>query len=169
MERSRRLSVRNKTKADHVYEKWKIDYINMDKKSDSIRDNFDQLFYALFNASTPWEEARDIADDAIKHHLPTASTAKFVWTTKKRFVKLSFKDWTDSWETDIRNKGLASFYVMFPLETEPDKPLPIPQTLTKAKESSIQTDDELNTEDLYNSSKIISKERPWFFGNEDDK
>lgn len=157
------------SKAGHIFEKWCIDYIEMDKKRESIRDNFDQLFYALHNANTPWEKAREIADDAIKHHLPSPSTTKHVYNAKKKFIKLSFKEWSESWEADIRNKGLASFYEFFPLEFETDfKPTKTPRGKAHTLEG-MKTDDDLNEEDFYKSSKLVSKSNPYLFDHGDDK
>lgn len=159
----------SKTKANRIFEKWRVDYVEMDKKRESIRDNFDQLFFALYNANIPWEESRDIADDAIKHHLPSTSTAKFIYAAKKRFTKLSFKEWKESWEEDIRNKGLASFYDLFPLEDEPEKPAPTKRATGKANSlKGMKTDDDLNAEDFYKSSKLVTRDNPRLFGNEDD-
>ena len=158
--------MKSKTKASHIYEKWCVDYVDMDKKRDSIRDNFDQLFFELFNASVSWEEARELAEDAIKHHLPSSSTAKHIWSLKKKFIKLQFKEWVESWEQDIRNKGLASFYDLFPLENNtPDKPLPTKKVRAK-KTQGMQTEDELNAEDFYNSTKLVTKENPLLFGGD---
>jgi len=162
--------LKSKTKANHIFEKWRVDYVEMDKKRGSIRDNFDQLFFALYNAAIPWEESREIADDAIKHHLPSASTAKFIYAAKRRYTKLSFKEWVESWEEDIRNKGLASFYDLFPLEEEPDKPVPTKKTRTKADSlEGIKTDDDLNEDDFYKSSKTISRNSPFLFGDGENK
>ena len=162
--------MKSKTKASRIFEKWRIDYIKMDKKRENIRDNFDQLFIALYNAAIPWEESREIADDAIKHHLPSKSTAKFIYAAKKRYTKLSFSEWVDSWEEDISNKGLASFYDLFPLEDEPDKPVPVKKTSSKANSlEGIKTDDELNAEDFYKSSKLVTKDNPYLFDHGDDK
>jgi hypothetical protein len=155
-----------KNKAEHVYEKWCVDYVKMDKKRESIRDNFDQLFFALYNESVSWEDARNIADEAIKHHLPTASTAKHIWGLKKKFIRLSYKEWVESWEEDIRNKGLASFYDMFPLESNAPKKEPPPKTTRAKKTEGIKTDDELNAEDFYNSTKLVTKDNPRLFGGD---
>ena len=162
--------MKSKTKANRIYEKWRVDYVDMDKKRESIRDNFDQLFISLYNAAIPWEESREIADEAIKHHLPSASTAKFIYAAKKRYTKLSFKEWVTSWEEDIRNKGLASFYELFPLDEEPDKPVPVKKASSKANSlEGIKTDDDLNEEDFYKSSKSVSRSSPFLFGHGDDK
>lgn len=162
--------MKSKTKASRIFEKWRVDYVEMDKKRESIRDNFDQLFFALYNAAIPWEESREVADDAIKHHLPSASTAKFIYAAKKRYTKLSFKEWVESWEVDITNKGLASFYDLFPLEDEPDKPTPVKKVTGKANSlEGIKTDDELNAEDFYKSSKLVTKDSPYLFDHGDDK
>lgn len=160
--------MKSKTKANRIFEKWKVDYVEMDKKRESIRDNFDQLFVALYNAAIPWEESREIADDAIKHHLPSKSTAKFIYAAKKRYTKLSFPDWVASWEEDIRNKGLASFYELFPLDEEPKKPIPVKKKQSKADtKEGVKTDDDLNEEDFYKSSKIVSRNNPLLFGSGD--
>jgi len=162
--------VKSKTKASRIFEKWRVDYVEMDKKRESIRDNFDQLFIALYNAVIPWEEAREIADDAIKHHQPSASTAKFIYAAKKRYTKLSFKEWVESWQADITNKGLASFYDLFPLEDEPNKPVPVKKATGKSNTlEGIKTDDELNAEDFYKSSKLVTKDSPYLFDHGDDK
>lgn len=161
--------MKSKTKAAHIFEKWRVDYVEMDKKRENIRDNFDQLFFALYNAAIPWEESREIANDAIKHHLPSTSTAKFIYAARKRYTKLSFKEWVESWEADISNKGLASFYDLFPLEDEPNKPIPVKKATGKANTlEGMKTDDDLNEEDFYKSSKTVSRNNPFLFGNEDD-
>lgn len=160
--------MKSKAKANRIFEKWRVDYVEMDKKRESIRDNFDQLFVALYNAAIPWEESREVADDAIKHHLPSVSTAKFIYAAKKRYTKLSFKEWVASWEEDIRNKGLAAFYDMFPLDDEPEKPAPVKKTVARSKPSAgIKTDDDLNEDDFYKSSKLVTKDSPYLFDNED--
>ena len=160
--------MKSKTKANHIFEKWRVDYVEMDKKRESIRENFDQLFIALYNATIPWEESREIADDAIKYHLPSTSTAKFIYAAKKRFTKLSFKEWVESWEADITNKGLASFYDVFPLEDEPDKPLPTKKAGKVNSLKGMQSDDELNADDFYKSSKLVTKDNPRLFGKGGD-
>jgi hypothetical protein len=161
--------VSKKIKANRIYEKWKVDFVNMDKKRDSIRDNFDQLFYALYCATIPWDMAREIVDDAVAHHLPTPSTIKYVWNARKQHIKLPYKDWLDNWKDDIRNKALASFYEYFPLDEEPEVPPPLSQTKNthsnnkKTQNQGLKTDDELNEEDFYQSSKLFTRDTPFLF------
>lgn len=162
-------------KAKRIFEKWKVDYIAMDKKMSSVRSNFDELFYALYIASISFDTAYDYVDDAVAHHLPSASTAKYVWNIKKNSVKktspdMTYKEWLDRWKEDIRIKALASFYELFPIENEIPRDIiskPIKESKTKINES-IKTDDELNEEDFYKSSKIFSKDKPFIFLDEED-
>ena len=75
----------------------------------------------------------------------------------------------ESWKDDITNKGLASFYDLFPLEDQPDKPVPVKKATGKANTlEGVKTDDDLNADDFYKSSKMVTRDNPRLFGNEDD-
>lgn len=164
----RRLNVSKKTKANRIFEKWKVDFVKMDKKRENMRENFDQLFYSLYAASIPYDIAREIVDDAVGYSLPSHSTAKYVWKVKKPYVKTSYKEWLDGWKDDIRNKALAAYYELYPIEEKDILPPPLPTKKTRKTQKGIATDDELNEEDFYNSSKKVTRENPFFFTERGD-
>jgi hypothetical protein len=166
--------VTKNVKAKRIYEKWKVDYITMDKKMSSIRGNFDELFHALYIASVSFDDAYEYVDEAVAHHLPPASTAKYVWNIKKSSAKrinpdLTYKEWLDQWKEEIRIKALASFYELFPIENDVPRDI-IAKSIKESNKinKGVKTDDELNEEDFYKSSKVFSRDKPFIFIDKED-
>lgn len=115
-----------------IFNKWKIDFIEFDKKREAVKDNFDSLFYQLFVAAVGFDIAYDIIDDAVAHHLPSESVAKHIWKIRRRHVKTTYGEWLGAWRDSIKKKAYQSFYEFYSVEE------PAVQKITKAtKEGKI--------------------------------
>lgn len=149
----------DRSTARKIFEKWCVDYMDMDKSMENVYNNFAMLFTELDDFRVPWDVARDYADKAIEFHMPSNSTAKFVYKIKNK-THIPFKDWVADWKEAIKQKGLHVFYEVYPIEDEPVK------KSRKLKGDGKKSTDEINSEDFYKSSKLVSKEKPLLFGDE---
>ena len=158
------------TKANRIVDKWKVDLAKLDKKNPSLLDHYDQLFYSLYIAAVEFDIAREIAENIIPLVLPSMSIAKSVWQKRRHAVKMTFPEWLELWKNNIRNDILAAYYEYYPIELGEAKPPPPKQVVKTSKANSLdgmKTDDELNEEDFYRSSKKVTRDNPFIFHKED--
>ena len=111
----------SKRTAKLIFEKWKSDFVNFDKKRDAVRANFDKLFGDLYDASIDFDIAYSYIEDAARRHIPRNDTAKWVWKSMKKFTASSYEDWLNNWREDIKSKCFQSFYDFYEIQ-EADKP-----------------------------------------------
>ena len=105
----------SKKAAKLIFEKWKSEFPNFDKRRDAVRENFDKLFCDLYEASIDFDIAHEIIEEAIKKHLPREDTAQWVWKGIRKHVASTYSEWLESWREDIKSKAFQSFYDFFPL------------------------------------------------------
>ena len=108
---------------DLIYDRWKAALSTKDRKRENTPSNFDDLFEQLFNAGATLDQAKDICAEAIKAHLPSSTTAKFVWNSVRREPKMNgvtFNEFVADWHKDIADAANNSMYIFFPIPPSTD-------------------------------------------------
>lgn len=101
-----------------ILERWVAELPKKDRSKGSLASNFEELFEDLSDASIPFDDAHDIMKEAIKHHYPSKSVAKFTFKNVKRDPNQSFDEWLDGWKKLIDNEATQAFYAFYKVDGE---------------------------------------------------
>lgn len=111
----------NKT-ADLILQQWVASLKTRDRSRKAVPDNFDELFSDLKKAGVPFDDAHELLTTAIKAHLPSKSTVRYVWTNNKALhsVHAGEKEFTDDWNDCIKSAATDAFFSNYPLKINDD-------------------------------------------------
>jgi hypothetical protein len=114
---------------DLILEEWIANLKNKDRSAANVETNFEELFEALKRANATFDDAHNLLPKAIKAHLASPIVIRRTYKLKKQQGKIdvSEKEFTDTWNKDIADKGTAAMYHVFPRpkpkdEDEDDEP-----------------------------------------------
>lgn len=102
--------------SQHIFQKWAAELRNKDRKWDSVRPNFEDLFFEMFKSDIPFEVAHDFLKPATSKHLPNLATAKHTWNRvkgSKENTGLTFQEWFANWKQGIEDTGTEAFYSIY--------------------------------------------------------
>lgn len=108
----------SKAKANRIFEKWKVYLINADRGYDAISGNFDELFYDLAKADIKADTAKVFLGLATKEHLPAPAMAKWTYKRMDKNIVGTYEEFMANWTKNITDKATASYYAMFPFDSE---------------------------------------------------
>lgn len=128
-----------------ILEQWIAELKNKDRSAPAVEGNFEELFEALKRANASFDEAHALLPRAIKAHQPSTGLARNQYKHRAGSVKMSGlteKEFIDSWNKDISDKGTNAFYSVFPRpknsDEEDDDPEPKVYGSMSAKEYKLQ-------------------------------
>ena len=104
-----------------ILERWVSELANKDRSKSSLSNNFEELFYDMFKAHVPFETAHDTLKDAISHHFPSHSVAKYTFKNARRDPNQTFAEFLDGWKKLITDEATQAFYSFYSVEGENTK------------------------------------------------
>lgn len=106
----------NSRKAALIFNQWKAELVSKDRTFKNVLNNFDDLFYSLFTASVPFDEAHNLIKDAVSEHMFSKKNAEYAYGRVKRQVRKSFEDFTADWKKGIEDKANQAFFNWYQIE-----------------------------------------------------
>lgn len=158
----------DKTVAKFIYERW-ITAIKSEDKRGNMKPTFEVLAADLFAAGVAFEIANDMLKQAAKDLYPNNSIIKKVYAVSNARKWSSLIEFTANWHKKLDETALASFYEYYDIEgIDPNKLAPTKKLkVLKQEAEGMVSDDELNQEDFWKSTKLVTKSNPWLFDKED--
>lgn len=101
-----------------ILERWVADLPNKDRSRANLSNNFEELFYDLYKANIPFDVAHGLLKEAIGHHFPSQSTAKWTYRNVRRDPNQTFAEFLDSWKKIIADSATQAFYSFYQVEGE---------------------------------------------------
>jgi|SRR5581483_176642 len=106
----------DETLANHILKKWEGELRSKDRGWDSVRPNFEELFFDLYKNNVPFEIAHGMLNQAIAAHFPNHFSANKTWNRVKKSEQYSgttFKEFLDDWKKGIHDQGMEAFYSIY--------------------------------------------------------
>ena len=104
-----------------ILERWVSELPQKDRSKNNLSNNFEELFYDMFKASIPFDSAHGLLKEAIAHHFPTQSVAKFTYKNTRRDPNQTFAEFLDGWKKLIADEATKAFYAFYQVEGEDAK------------------------------------------------
>ena len=113
----------NDTKnAKLVFQEWKAKLAGMDRSISSVSDNFDELFFGMYNQGVKYDAAHTHLKDAISAHMFSQSQAKWTYKNSKMSAKgKTFKEFVEDWQKLIDDLACQSFFQFYSLKDNDEK------------------------------------------------
>jgi hypothetical protein len=158
----------DKSRAKLILERWLINIKREDRKHDKMPGIFDSLAAQLFAAGIEFDAAYDLVKTGSKMMYPATETVKIVYNRSKK--RSSLQEFTKTWQESLDKSALEAFYTYYDIEgIDPTKIAPTKKvSVVKTEEpGGMVTEDELNEEDFWKSTKSVSRAKPWLFDDEE--
>ncbi len=160
----------DKMTAKHILERWNVSIKREDRKHENMQPLFEQLASQLFAAGVSFEISHDLMKQGAKSLYPTQETIKHVHGRSPARKFKNLVEFTRGWQESLDTAALEAFYLYYDIQgIDPNKLAPT-KKLSVVKQDEHQgmvTEDELNEEDFWKSTKIVTKSKPWLFSDED--
>jgi hypothetical protein len=101
-----------------ILERWVAELPQKNRAKDNLANNFEELFESMSDANIPFDAAHGLLKEAIGHHFPTKSVAKFTYKNTRRDPNISFDDFLDGWKRLITDEATKAFYAFYRVEGE---------------------------------------------------
>ncbi len=101
-----------------ILERWVSELPDKDRSKNSLANNFEELFYDMYKANISFEAAHELLKQAIAHHFPTHSVAKFTYKNARRDPSQTFAEFLDGWKKLITDEATQAFYSFYSVEGE---------------------------------------------------
>ena len=101
-----------------ILERWVAELSTKDRSKNSLSNNFEELFYDMFKASIPFDTAHSLLKEAIGHHFPSASVAKYTFKNVQQKPGQTFGEFLDGWKKLITDEATQAFYSFYQVEGE---------------------------------------------------
>jgi hypothetical protein len=111
-----------------ILDQWQASLKSKDRKKDSVKTNFEELFQSWKNAGASFEDLYEtFLPIAIKAHLPSSSIIRNTFNTVKHYNKKfdkSEKEFSEDWNKSIHDTATSTFFEYFksPLFDQDDEP-----------------------------------------------
>lgn len=105
---------------DLLFEQWKAQLAERDRKTAAIQGNFEELFETFRAEGLVLESAYEYITRAVKAHSPSPSLVKTMWrkTKNSNFKYNSEHEFEEAWVKDIADKANVAFFNVFPVQTK---------------------------------------------------
>jgi len=100
--------------AEIILDKWRASLKLKDRSKDHVASNFEELFSELREADVTFDVAREVLPLAIQAHYPPVAVRRRTYEGIKHLVKVSEKEFTDSWLGHIKDTATNIFYEVYP-------------------------------------------------------
>lgn len=148
----------DKNKAKLILERWLIGIKREDRRHDKMPSLFDSLASQLFLAGIDFDVSYSCMKEASKSLYPAAETVRHVYSKSIAKKGLSINDFAKKWHESLDKASLEAFYEYYKIDGIENT-----KVLSKPDSSGMKTEDELNEEDFWKSTKLVSKDRPWLY------
>lgn len=159
---------RGKTKL--LLERWSVSITREDRKHDNMPSIFDDLASQLFAAGIEFDVAYETMKAASKTMYPIPETIKHVYNRSSMKKVSSLQEFTRSWQESLDKSSLKAFYEYYSIDGVDASKIKQIKKVKASKatdEGGMVTEDELNQEDFWKSSKKVTKNKPWLFEDKD--
>ena len=159
----------DKSKTKLLLERWAVSIKREDRKHDNMPGIFDDLASQLFSAGIEFDVAYLTMKAAAKEMYPVSETIKHVYARSPMKKMSSLQEFTKSWQESLDKSSLKAFYEYYDIDgVDPSKIKQIQKVKSsKVDDGGIVSEDELNQEDFWKSSRKVSKNKPWLFEDKD--
>ena len=108
----------DKRRARLIFDRWKADLTKKDRRFNKLAENFDELFFDMYNSSISFETAHEFIKDAAVAHSPNHSLAKRVYQGMEKKTGKAFEDFYKDWRESIGTQATSSFFNWFSIDGE---------------------------------------------------
>lgn len=153
--------------ARRILERWHVNIKTPDKKAANMPPLFDAVANELFCAGVAFDTAEDAMREAAKLMYPSSEIVRNFH--KKDNRGQTVLEMTRSWQASLDKAAMEAFYAYFNIEGIDHTKVPSVKKIDpKIKSGASDNDvDVINREDFWKSVKIVSKENPWLFDDEE--
>lgn len=108
----------SKSKAEHIFDKWKAELLNKDRSRAAVESNFDELFSNMYRSKVKFDDAYTFLDLAIKAHHPSDYVSKITYKKLKREAGLAKTEleFITEWKNNIASKAKQVFYSLYEID-----------------------------------------------------
>lgn len=160
----------DKLRGKHILERWTVGIKREDKKHENMPAIFESLAGQLFAAGIEFETAYDLMKTSAKLMYPVPEVIKRVYASNPMKKFQTLMEFTKSWHESLDKSAIVAFYGYYDIEGSDPTKIPPSKKISPVKqedEGGIVSDDELNQEDFWKSTKSVKRDRPWLFDDED--
>jgi hypothetical protein len=100
--------------AEIILDKWRAALKLKDRSKEHVASNFEELFSELKEADVAFDVAREVLPLAIQAHYPPVAIRRRTYEGIKHLVKISEKEFVDSWLGHIKDTATNIFYEVYP-------------------------------------------------------
>lgn len=108
----------DKRRARLIFDKWKADLVKKDRRWSKVAENFDELFFDMYNSDIPFDEAHEYIKDAAAAHSPTMTVAKRTFNSMKSRLGKDFQEFYKDWRESIGSHATSSFFNWFSIDSK---------------------------------------------------
>jgi hypothetical protein len=100
--------------AEIILDKWRAALKLKDRSKDHVASNFEELFNELREAEVTFDVAREVLPLAVQAHYPPVAIRRRTYEGVKNLVKVSEKEFIESWLKSIKDTATNIFYEVYP-------------------------------------------------------
>ena len=160
----------DKIKAKRILERWDSGIKSKDKKSANMPPLFDAVANELFMAGIDFDIAEEAMREAAKMMYPSPDIIRSFHKNNSYNRQQTVQELAKTWHESLNKAAAEAFYRYFDIDgIDRTKTPSIKRTDPKINSaaSGDQSVDEVNREDFWKSVKIVSKDKPWLFDDEE--
>lgn len=110
------------SKAELIFEKWKVDLVKKERSHKFVEGNFDELFSNLHRSKVSFDDAYALLQEAINQHYPSKENVRFTYKRIKMMIGGKTEaEFEKSWKEDIDATAKRVFYSLYPIDGEAEK------------------------------------------------
>jgi hypothetical protein len=160
----------DKIRAKQILERWHSNIKSEDKKSKNMPPLFDAIAYELFAGGIDFETAETTMKEAGKRMYPASDLVRAFYKNRSRGKDQTIQEFTKLWHESLDSAAMKALYDHFDIVgVDYTKVSTVKRTQPQLNPASpgMKTEDELNEEDFWKSTKLVTKDNPWLFGDEE--
>jgi len=159
-------------RARQILERWNSNIKIEDKKHKNMPPLFDAIACDLQAGGIEFEVAEDIMKEAAKRMYPSADLCRNTYKNKKMRggTDQTIQEYTRAWQESLdaaAMKALYDHYDIVGIDYTKVSTVKRIEPKLNPDASGMKTEDELNDEDFWKSTKLVTKDNPWLFSDEE--